>query len=110
IVVNEAGIVLKNRSLWNESILPMILDYKANVLIGGTPKGKTVKRTNEKHLFYELFERGKTKDEKRETEWKAFNFSSYDNPLLDPNDIDELVKQISPALRDQEIFGKFIDK
>ena len=46
IVVNEAGIVLKNRSLWNESILPMILDYKANVLIGGTPKGKSVK-TNE---------------------------------------------------------------
>ena len=34
----------------------------------------------------------------------------YDNPLLDPNDIDELVKQISPALRDQEIYGKFVEK
>ncbi len=43
-------------------------------------------------------------------EWRSFNYSSYDNPLLDPNDIDELVKQISPALRDQEIYGKFIDK
>ena len=57
IVINEAGIVLKNRNLWSESILPMILDQKARVLIGGTPKGKTVKRTKEKHLFYELFER-----------------------------------------------------
>jgi len=110
IVVNEAGIVLKNRSLWNESILPMILDYKANVLIGGTPKGKSVKRSNEKHLFYELYGRGETKDERRETEWKSFNYSSYDNPLLDPNDIDELMKQISPALRDQEIYGKFVEK
>ena len=115
IVINEAGIVLKNRSLWNESILPMILDYKANVLIGGTPKGKSVKRTNEKHLFYELFERGKNtplhpSQEGINSEWKSFNYSSYDNPLLDPNDIDELVKQISPALRDQEIYGKFIDK
>lgn len=110
IVVNEAGIVLKNRSLWNESILPMILDYKANVLIGGTPKGKTVKRSNEKHLFFELFEKGQTSNVKRQTDWKAFNYSSYDNPLLDPNDIDELVKQISPALRDQEIYGKFVDK
>ncbi|MCZ7616741.1 MAG: phage terminase large subunit [Ignavibacteriaceae bacterium] len=110
IVVNEAGIVLKNRSLWNESILPMILDYKANVLIGGTPKGKSVKRTNEKHLFFELFEKGQTSNVKCKTEWKSFNYSSYDNPLLDPNDIDELVKQISPALRDQEIYGKFIDK
>jgi len=110
IVVNEAGIVLKNRSLWNESILPMILDYRANVLIGGTPKGKSVKRTNEKHLFYELYGRGQSDKSKEHSDWKAFNYSSYDNPLLDPNDIDELVKQISPALRDQEIYGKFIDK
>src|SRR5574338_245092 len=116
IVVNEAGIVLKNRSLWNESILPMILDYKANVLIGGTPKGKSVKRASEKHLFYELYERGKNtplyfpSQEGISSEWRSFNYSSYDNPLLDPNDIDELVKQISPALRDQEIYGKFIDK
>jgi len=115
IVVNEAGIVLKNRSLWNESILPMILDYKANVLIGGTPKGKSVKRTNEKHLFYELYGRGDTplhpsREGTNKNEWRSFNYSSYDNPLLDPNDIDELVKQISPALRDQEIYGKFIDK
>ncbi len=108
IVINEAGIVLKNRSLWNESILPMILDYKANVLIGGTPKGKSVKRTNEKHLFYELYGRGEKREER--SEWASFNYSSYDNPLLDPNDIDELVKQISPALRDQEIYGKFVDK
>lgn len=117
IVVNEAGIVLKNRNLWNESILPMILDYKAKVLIGGTPKGKSVKRSNEKHLFYELFERGNQPPRLSDTPpckggdyWKSFNYTSYDNPLLDPNDIDELVKQISPALRDQEIYGKFVDK
>lgn len=110
IVINEAGIVLKNRALWNESILPMILDYKAKVLIGGTPKGKVVKRSKEKHLFYELHERGQRAECGEQSEWESFNFSSYDNPLIDPNDIDELVKQISPALRDQEIYGKFIDK
>ena len=111
IVVNEAGIVLKNRNLWTETILPMILDYKANVLIGGTPKGKTVKRTKEKHLFYELHQKGdptltlRTKD----SQWQSFDYTSYDNPLLDPKEIDELVKEISPALRDQEIYGKFIE-
>ena len=118
IVINEAGIVLKNRGLWNESILPMILDYKANVLIGGTPKGKSVKRSNEKHLFYELYQRSLPPNplpkeggiDARKSEWASFNYSSYDNPLLDPKDIDELVKQISPALRDQEIYGKFVDK
>ena len=110
IVINEAGIVLKNRNLWTESILPMILDYKANVLIGGTPKGKLVKRTREKHLFYELYEKSKKyKVESQKEEWESFNFTSYDNPLLDPKEIDELVKEISPALREQEIYGKFID-
>ena len=28
---------------------------------------------------------------------------------MDPKEIDELVKEISPALRDQEIYGKFVD-
>jgi hypothetical protein len=35
----------------------MIMDYKANVIIGGTPKGKRVRSTGEQHLFYELFQR-----------------------------------------------------
>lgn len=107
IIINEAGIVLKNRSLWNESIRPMIMDYKAKVLIGGTPKGKTVKRSNERHLFYELYERGKHTPFK---EWQSFNFSSYDNPLIDKAEVDELVSEISPALRDQEVYGRFVDK
>ena len=112
IIINEAGIVLKNRSLWNESIRPMILDYKADVLIGGTPKGKNVKGKREKHLFYELFERSQRSEggDQKKNEWESFNFSSYDNPLIDKNEIDELVKEISPALRDQEVFGKFVDK
>jgi len=113
IIINEAGIVLKKRSLWSESILPMILDYKANVLIGGTPKGKRVKKSNEKHLFFELFEKGQKANPSTSlrtgSEWESFSFTSYDNPLLDPLEIDELVKEISPVLRDQEIFGKFVD-
>ena len=115
IVVNEAGIVLKNRSLWNESILPMILDYRANVLIGGTPKGKNVKRSNEKHLFYELFGRGQddTPDDSRgETEWNGLHLIIHLMIILC------LIRMIlmnwlnrfQPALRDQEIYGKFIDK
>lgn len=113
IVLNEAGIILKNRRLWEESIRPMILDYKANVLIGGTPKGKMNKGKNEKHLFFELWERGrnqKSEDRnKNDNCWKSFQYSSYDNPLIDKNEIDEMAKEISQMLRDQEIYGKFVD-
>ena len=120
IILNEAGIILKNRRLWEESIRPMILDHKADVIIGGTPKGKWVK-SDEIHLFYELFQRGNprkdlqgaeqsTAEKRNNSNWKSFNFSTYDNPILDPKEIDELAGDISPALRDQEIYGKFIDR
>jgi hypothetical protein len=133
IILNEAGIILKNRRLWEETIRPMIMDYKAKVIIGGTPKGKRVRSTGEVHLFYELFSRGETGNVKSEmnpplntpetssgqalqggeisaNDWQSFNFSSYDNPLLDPKEIDELANDISPSLREQEIYGKFVDK
>lgn len=103
IILNEAGIILKNNRLWLESIRPMVMDYKAEVIIGGTPKGKRVKN-NETHYFYELSEYAK-----KTKGWKFYNYSSYDNVLIEADEIDELVKEMSPALRGQEIYGKFVD-
>jgi len=112
IMMNEAGIILQNEKLWNESIRPMAIDFDAEIIIAGTPKGKRNKK-GEKHLFYELYERGLKKDTSHSlgmtNNWRSFQFSSYDNPLLSKKDIDELAKEISPQLRDQEIFGKFVD-
>lgn len=102
IILNEAGIILKNKNLWLESIYPMTLDYKdSKVIIGGTPKGKYHK--NEKHLFYELFR-------KNHPDWKSYNFSTYDNPLIDPQQIKELENDIPVQLRRQEIYGEFADR
>lgn len=103
IIINEAGIILKNRKLWEESIAPMMLDYKAEVIIGGTPKGKRNK--NQHHLFYELFEK-----QKENIEWKSFHFTSYDNPLLEKEEIEQLERELPYYLRMQEIRGEFIDE
>lgn len=103
IIINEAGIVLKNRRLWEESIAPMILDYKADVIIGGTPKGKSYK--DRFHLFYEMFDK-----QKENKEWKSFHFTSYDNPLLYKEEIEQLEKELPYHLRMQEIRGEFIDE
>ncbi|MCF6270987.1 MAG: phage terminase large subunit [Melioribacteraceae bacterium] len=110
IIINEAGIILKNENLWLESIRPMMLDYKADAIIGGTPKGKKYK--GKEHLFYKLFRKDSSSHEKNElrrASWKSYNYSSYDNPMLDKLEIDELASEISPALRDQEIYGLFVD-
>jgi len=106
IIINEAGIVLKDRSLWQVSIAPMALDYNAKVVFVGTPKGKTDKATSEMSLYYELYLKGK--DEK-ELLWKSWQFSTYDNPLFTKGNIDELVAEIPPVIRRQEIYGEFID-
>jgi predicted phage terminase large subunit-like protein len=114
IIINEAGIILKNENLWLESIRPMMLDYKADAIIGGTPKGKKYK--GKEHLFYKLFKKANDSPtelfptiENNNQNWKSYNYSSYDNPMLEKEEIDELASEISPALRDQEIYGLFVD-
>lgn len=115
IFVNEAGIVLKNRNLWQNSILPMILDYKAIVFIGGTPKGKKIK--DGYHPFYELcneadreqYEIDNGIKEEKDRVYQKFQFSTYDNAWLDREEIDRLSEAVPYSVREQELYGRFID-
>lgn len=105
IILNEAGIILKNERLWLESIRPMMLDYEAEAIIGGTPKGKKSKKGE--HLFYKLYNKGLSSGEKK---WKSYNYSSYDNVLLKDDEIKELETELPEYLVRQEIYGEFIEE
>lgn len=116
IIINEAGIVLKGkkgRDLWYNSIYPMTLDYNAKVFFIGTPKGKRAKKDeyNETNsLYYELACKGGLEKGRPEKEgYLHYEYSSYDNPTLDENDIKELEEDVPFIVRKQEIYGKFID-
>jgi predicted phage terminase large subunit-like protein len=105
VILNEAGIILRNKNLWLESIAPMLLDYKeSRAFIGGTPKGKRYR--NGKHFFYELYTKAV---ESRTERYSAFNFSTYDNPLIDLEEVRELESDLPKYLRAQEIYGKFVE-
>lgn len=108
IFLNEAGIILKNKYLYTNAVLPMLMDYPDSVLIAaGVPKGKMLK-TNEQHPFYTLYQAAKN----GVNGYHVLEYSSYDNPLLSKDDIKELENEISrmnPAMVDQEIYGKFVD-
>jgi predicted phage terminase large subunit-like protein len=114
IILNEAGIILKGlrgRNMWQESISPMILDYQAKVFFLGVPKGKRPKKDEKalgytKSLYYELYLRA---IDNNNPKWRGLNYSSYDNPLLSPEDIKELEKEVPKHIVDQEIYGKFVD-
>lgn len=62
--------------IWAEIIRPNLITHKAPAIMGGTPKG-----------FRNLWrlEKGKI--------FKSFHFTSYDNPDLDPQELEALVKE-----------------
>lgn len=95
VILNEAGIILKNQYLWHNAVRPMLMDYPDSVaIIGGTPKGK--------NLFHELFQ----KDGK--DGWKSFTFSTYTNPFLKRSEIEEMERELPETVVRQEIYAEFM--
>jgi len=106
IFLNEAGIILKDRYLYTNAVLPMLMDFPDSRLIAaGVPKGKNLKDGTE-HPFYTICK--KTDN----PAYKIHKYSSYDNPLLNDKDIKDLeteIGEMSPEMVTQEIYGEFID-
>lgn len=98
IMLNEAGIILRNEYLYYNSILPMTLDFNPDFYIGGTPKGKG--------LFHELAVRAADPERKDQ---EFFQFSSYDNPYLTEEQKQQLIDEIPRSIQEQEIYGNFLE-
>lgn len=79
---------------WEEVIRPTLTDYKGDVLFIGTPKGM--------NHFYDLYNL-QDKDE----DFEGFKFTSYDNPFIDPKEIDKAKNQMTVDRFQQEYMGEF---
>jgi len=108
IFLNEAGIILKNKYLYTNAVLPMLMDSPNSLLIAaGVPKGLRIK-SGEEHPFYTLFKNAKN----GQKGYNCLEFSSYDNPFLTKEDIEVLrdeIGRMSQPMVDQEIYGKFVE-
>lgn len=102
IFLNEAGIILDDPYLYQNAVLPMLIDFEDSQLIAaGTPKllhGRG-------RLFYELCQ----KAERGEPGYHMQRFTTYDNPWLTTAQIKALSAEIPPNERKQEIGGRFIE-
>lgn len=107
IVMNEAGIILKNDYLYTNSILPMLIDYPDSKLFAiGTPKGK-INKDGSEHRFYQLWEKAEN-----DKYFNRLKLSTHQNPLLDKESIRSLEEEMSMFGKDivrQEIYADFID-
>jgi hypothetical protein len=98
IILNEAGIILKNEYLYYNTILPMIMDFDPVRIIGGTPKGRNV--------FHKLSTKAA---DPMETDRADFCFSSYDNPFLTHDVVDKIAMEMPELVRKQEIYAEFLE-
>jgi predicted phage terminase large subunit-like protein len=84
----------------------MLLDYEdSRAFLIGTPRGFIDKTGNESQ-YYAMFKNASNKDPK----YQCFQYSSYDNPFLKRDDIEELEKEVPPNLRLQELQGQFVNE
>lgn len=108
IILNEAGIILKDPYLYTNAVRPMMIDpgTNAELFALGVPKGKVLKDGTE-HPFFTLW-KGIGKNG-----YRGQTYTSYDNPLLSKEDIEALESDITAMDEKQvrqEIYGEFIDR
>lgn len=83
-------------SVWETILRPALADQKGQALFIGTPMGR--------NHFYDLYQYGMLGDDET---YKAWHFTSYDNPLLDSEEIDVAKKSMSSYAFRQEFLASF---
>jgi phage terminase large subunit-like protein len=81
---------------WEQVIRASLSDKKGKALFIGTPKGR--------NWFYDLFKLGQTEED---NDWKSWHFTTKDNPLIDPTEIEGAKKTLSSFAFKQEYMASF---
>ena len=82
--------------VFEQILRPALADQKGCAMFIGTPMGR--------NHFYELYKYAELGDDET---YKAWHFTSYDNPILDPNEIDTAKKSMSSYAFRQEFMASF---
>ena len=82
--------------VWEQILRPALADQKGHALFIGTPMGR--------NHFYDLYKYASLGDDSSYASW---HFTSYDNPLLDPEEINAAKKSMSSYAFRQEFMASF---
>jgi len=95
IIIDEAAFV--EDSIFKEVIEPMTLVSKGTIVLSSTPYGAS-------GYFYDKAQESELSD----SPWEKVQVSSYNNPKIDEDDIEELKKGKTRNQIKQEILGEFV--
>jgi phage terminase large subunit len=99
LVIDEIASIRNWEWLWQEVLRPTLTDYGAPGLFISTPKGF--------NHFYELFQRGQGTEGKTDISYKSWRFTSYDNPYISKEEIDNAQKELTEDTFAQEYMADF---
>lgn len=95
VIVDEAAFIAD--SIFGDILQPMLFSSGGSMILASTPWGKS-------GFLYEKFAQAEYTDK-----WDRVSVSSYDNPLNDPDDLDDYKKGKTEAQIKREVYGKFVD-
>lgn len=82
--------------VWEQILRPALADQKGNALFIGTPMGR--------NHFYDLYQHACLGEDET---FEGWHFTSYDNPTLDPAEIEAAKKSMSSFAFRQEFMASF---
>ena len=83
-------------SVWEQILRPALADQKGSAMFIGTPMGR--------NHFYDLHQLASSEIDDT---YQGWHFTSYDNPMLDPEEIDTAKKTMSSFAFRQEFMASF---
>lgn len=95
VVLNEAGLILKKESLWDNTLQPMTRGKTNKTRFIGTPKGG-------RGGFKSLCARN-------DGDWRHFHFTTYDSPYWDKDELAKIKPNIPELVWKQEYLAEFLD-
>lgn len=96
VVIDEAAHASNLEVVWTKAIRPTLTDYKGDAWFLSSPNGED--------YFYRLWRRGQD----GEPGWRSWKFTSYDNPFLDPSEIDAARADLPDWVFAQEYLADFL--
>lgn len=94
-VIDEAAFI-KDDNLWSRIIRPALSDLKGGAWFISSPSGR--------NWFYDLYKVGQHQED---VDWKSWHKTTFDNPTIDPAEIESAKKTLSSFSFKQEFLASF---
>jgi hypothetical protein len=96
VVMDEAAYM--DAAVWPEVVRPMLVEREGEALLMSSPNGR--------NWFWEVYQQGL---DAANDQWQAFHYTSYDNPLIAPGELDDIQHMTPGLVWRAEYLAEFVD-